>query len=88
MAMRDWGSAKPVARRGYYREIVAKFGYGHITSLFGITPSLGGQAGFERACVPCQHVTRGKGCQCCTLSPIHGHKNSNTGYGETIRQAN
>jgi hypothetical protein len=27
VAIAGWGGANPVARRGYYREIVAKFGY-------------------------------------------------------------
>jgi hypothetical protein len=32
---KGWDGAKPVARRGYYREIVAKSGYGHNLSRFG-----------------------------------------------------
>jgi hypothetical protein len=35
MAIRGWGGAKPVARRGCYREIVATFGYGHNISFDG-----------------------------------------------------
>jgi hypothetical protein len=46
LAIRGWGGANPVARRGYYHEIVAKFGYGHKMSLCGHNLALGGQAVF------------------------------------------
>jgi hypothetical protein len=35
MATRCYSRAKPVARRGYKREIVAKFGYGLKIAVFG-----------------------------------------------------
>jgi hypothetical protein len=51
---RGWGGANPVACVTITAILWQKLA-------MGMTSPLGGQAVYQRACAPCQHVTRGKG---------------------------